>query len=79
MKWAVVRRKLARVDRALDKAIEGAQIPGAVILAQMPKAGELMEFETVRGMLDEPATAIWLRGNEELIGWAKEERYERTH
>ena len=36
-------------------------------------------FETVRGMLDEPATAIWLRGNEELIGWAKEERYERTH
>ena len=50
MKWAVVRRKLARVDRAVDKAIEGAQIPGAVILAQMPKAGELMEFETVRGM-----------------------------
>ena len=50
MKWAVVRRKLARVDRALDKAIEGAQIPGAVILAQMPKAGELMEFQTVRGM-----------------------------
>ena len=37
MKWAVVRRKLARVDRALDKASEGAQIPGAVILAQMPK------------------------------------------
>jgi CubicO group peptidase (beta-lactamase class C family) len=50
MKWAVVRRKLARVDRALDKAIEGAQIPGAVILAQMPKAGELMTFESVRGM-----------------------------
>ena len=50
MKWAVVRRKLARVDRALDKAIEGAQIPGAVILAQMPKAGELMEFQTARGM-----------------------------
>lgn len=50
MKWAVVRRKLARVDRALDKAIEGAQIPGAVVLAQMPKDGELMEFATVRGM-----------------------------
>jgi len=50
MKWAVVHRKLARVDRALDKAIEGAQIPGAVILAQMPKAGEVMEFQTVRGM-----------------------------
>ncbi len=50
MKWAVVRRKLARVDRAVDKAIEGAQIPGAVVLAQMPKDGELMEFEAVRGM-----------------------------
>ncbi len=56
MKWAVVRRKLARVDRALDKAIEGAQLPGAVVLARMPKldpangALELMEFETVRGL-----------------------------
>jgi CubicO group peptidase (beta-lactamase class C family) len=56
MKWAVVRRKLARVDRALDKAIEGAQIPGAVILARMPrqdpKTGtlDLMEFEKVRGL-----------------------------
>jgi len=58
MKWAVVRRKLERVDRALDKAIDGAQIPGAVILAEMPvpkgsgrrDAGELMEFATVRGM-----------------------------
>jgi CubicO group peptidase (beta-lactamase class C family) len=50
MKWAVVRRKLARVDRALDKAIDAAQIPGAVVLAQMPRDGELMEFETVRGL-----------------------------
>ena len=50
MKWAVVRRKLARVDRAVDKAIDGAQIAGAVVLAQMPRAGELMEFATVRGM-----------------------------
>jgi CubicO group peptidase (beta-lactamase class C family) len=50
MKWAVVRRKLARVDRALDKAIEGAQIPGAVVLARMPKEGELLEFATVRGL-----------------------------
>ncbi len=56
MKWAVVRRKLARVDRALDKAIEGAQIPGAVILARMPRQDpatgtlELMEFEKVRGL-----------------------------
>jgi CubicO group peptidase (beta-lactamase class C family) len=56
MKWAVVRRKLARVDRALDKAIESAQIPGAVILARMPRqdpatgALELMEFDKVRGL-----------------------------
>jgi CubicO group peptidase (beta-lactamase class C family) len=50
MKWAVVRRKLARVDRALDKAIEGSEIPGAVVLARMPKEGELLEFETVRGL-----------------------------
>ena len=50
MKWAVVRRKLARVDRALDKAIEAAQIPGAVVLARMPKDGELLEFASVRGL-----------------------------
>lgn len=50
MKWAVIRRKLARVDRALDKAIDGAQIPGAVILAQMRKDGELIECEKVRGL-----------------------------
>ena len=33
MKWSAVRRKLARVDRAIDKAIEAAEIPGAVVLA----------------------------------------------
>ena len=41
---------VAGFEGALDKAIDGAQIPGAVVLAQMPKAGELMEFATVRGM-----------------------------
>lgn len=56
MKWAVVRRKLARVDRALEKAIGDAQIPGAVILARMPRQDpasgtlELMEYETVKGL-----------------------------
>jgi CubicO group peptidase (beta-lactamase class C family) len=60
MKWAVVRRKLARVDRALDKAIDGAQIPGAVVLARMPapaggpapegRERERMEFATARGL-----------------------------
>lgn len=50
MKWAVVKRKLQRVERALDKAIDSAQIPGAVVLAQMPHEGELLEFEAVRGL-----------------------------
>ena len=56
MKWAVVRRKLARVDRAVEKAIGDAQLPGAVILAKMPKvdsatgALELMEYECVKGL-----------------------------
>jgi CubicO group peptidase (beta-lactamase class C family) len=50
MKWAAVRRKLQRVERALDKAIDGAQIPGAVVLARMPKSGELLEFEIARGL-----------------------------
>ena len=49
MKWAVVRRKLSRVERAIDKAIEDAQTPGAVVLARMPKDGELLEFEIARG------------------------------
>jgi CubicO group peptidase (beta-lactamase class C family) len=50
MKWAVVRRKLSRVERAIDKAIEDAKTPGAVVLAQMPKDGELLEFEIARGL-----------------------------
>ena len=50
MKWAVIKRKLARVERALDKAIDASQIPGAVVLARMPKEGELLEYEAVRGL-----------------------------
>jgi len=42
VKWSVVRRKLARVDRAIDKAIEAQEIPGAVVLARMPRDGELL-------------------------------------
>jgi CubicO group peptidase (beta-lactamase class C family) len=49
MKHALIRRKLARVDRALDKAIENAEIPGAVVLARMPREGELLEHCSVRG------------------------------
>ena len=50
MKWSVIRRKLARVDKAIDKAIEKADIPGAVVLARMPRDGELVEHESVRGL-----------------------------
>ncbi|MDJ0869474.1 MAG: serine hydrolase domain-containing protein [Myxococcota bacterium] len=49
MKWSQIRRKLARVDRALDKAIGNAEIPGAVVLARMPRDGEVLEHLSVRG------------------------------
>jgi CubicO group peptidase (beta-lactamase class C family) len=38
------------VDRAIDKAIEGAETPGAVILARMPKHGELIEHASRHGL-----------------------------
>ena len=50
MRWAAIRRRLARVDRALDKAIEKAEIPGAVVLARMPRDGEVIEHASVRGL-----------------------------
>jgi len=49
VKWSVIRRKLARVDRAIDKAIAGAELPGAVVLASMPREGEWIEHCSVRG------------------------------
>ncbi len=50
MKFSVVRRKLGRVDRAIDKAIAGAEIPGAVVLARMPRDGEVLEHCSLRGL-----------------------------
>jgi CubicO group peptidase (beta-lactamase class C family) len=49
MKHAVVRRKLARVDRVLDRAIADAEIAGAVVLARMQRDGERLEHASVRG------------------------------
>ena len=49
MRWSVVRRKLARADRALDQAIAKAEIPGAVVLARMPRHGESLEYFSARG------------------------------
>jgi CubicO group peptidase (beta-lactamase class C family) len=49
MKHSAIRRKLARVDRALDKAIEATEIPGAVVLARMRREGEVLEYSGARG------------------------------
>jgi len=50
VKWAVIRRKLARVDRAIDKAIASAEIPGAVVMARVRREDEVVEHTSVRGM-----------------------------
>lgn len=50
MKWSAIRRKLARANRAVDKAIEKAEIAGAVVLARMPKDGEEIEHFSRHGL-----------------------------
>jgi len=50
MRHSLIRRKLRRVDRALDKAIDAAEMPGAVVLAEMRRDGELLEHASVRGL-----------------------------
>ncbi len=50
MKRSLIQRKLGKVERALDKAIEGAEMPGAVVLARMPREGELLEYGWTRGL-----------------------------
>ncbi len=50
MRWAAVRRKLGRVHRAIDKAIERSEIPGAVVYARMPKHGEMLEHFSRHGL-----------------------------
>lgn len=61
MKRSLVERKLAKVERALDKAIDKQEIPGAVVLARMPVRGdasdsgeeteeEVLEYAWVRGL-----------------------------
>ena len=49
MKRSQVQRKLGRVDRALDKAIANAEIPGAVVVASRRVGDELLEAASVRG------------------------------
>ena len=50
MRHAVIRRKLGKVDRVLDRAIEAAEMPGAVVLARMQRDGEWLEHLSVRGL-----------------------------
>jgi len=50
VRHAAIRRKLAKVDRALDRAIEAAEMPGAVVLARLHRDGEWLEHLSVRGL-----------------------------
>jgi len=50
MKRSLIERKLGKVETALDKAIEKQEIPGAVVLARMPREGEGLEYSWVRGL-----------------------------
>ena len=50
MKRSLIERKLGKVEKALDKAIEKQEIPGAVVLARMPRDDEVLEYSWVRGL-----------------------------
>ena len=50
MKRSLINRKLGRVDSASDKAISRAAIPGAVVVARMPREGEVLEHLSARGL-----------------------------
>jgi CubicO group peptidase (beta-lactamase class C family) len=47
LRLAAVRRKLERVDRAVEKSIHNGEIPGAVVLARM---GDPLSYEGVFGL-----------------------------
>ena len=50
MKRSLIKRKLGKVARARAKALERAEISGAVILARMPRDGEVLEFAWTQGL-----------------------------
>jgi CubicO group peptidase (beta-lactamase class C family) len=50
VRWSAVRRKLGRVDRAIEKSIASAEIPGAVVGARMAKHGERLEYYSESGL-----------------------------
>lgn len=50
MKWSLIRRKLGRVDRAIDKSIANAETQGAVLFARQAREGEILEHRAARGL-----------------------------
>ena len=63
MKRSLIERKLGRVETALDKAIENQEIPGAVVLARMPREDELLEYCWVRGLASARPERLPMRRN----------------
>ncbi len=49
MKRSVIERKLGRVDRALEKAVDAQETPGVVVLARKHRDGEWLEHAAVVG------------------------------
>ena len=49
MRHAAIKKKLERVDRALDKAIDASETPGAVVLATLDRDGERLEHFAAKG------------------------------
>lgn len=50
MRYSAIQRKLAKVDRALEKAIDSSETAGAVILACMHREDEWLTHESIRGL-----------------------------
>jgi CubicO group peptidase (beta-lactamase class C family) len=50
VKWSLIRRKFERADRAIDKAIANAEIPGAVVMTRARRGDETVEHVSARGM-----------------------------
>ena len=63
MKRSLIERKLGRVETALDKAIEHQEIPGAVVLARMPREDEVLEYCWVRGLASARPERLPMRRN----------------
>lgn len=63
MKRSLIERKLGRVETALDKAIENQEIPGAVVLARMPREDEVLEYCWVRGLASARPERLPMRRN----------------